>query len=166
MWQWDGQRWIPTATQGRQSMPPRRSRAWIWWVAGGCALLLVIGIAGVVIGGASLVNQFQKGGFSCLPSDFPKYPGVSVINQRTNYGTGVAPGNTKDCQMTMSSNDDVATVSAFYSGQLNSGDWTIVSSDKTIGEIRFRRTSRPASVGVIDLLGRGQHTEIQIRFDS
>jgi hypothetical protein len=126
----------------------------------------VIGIAGLVIGGVSLVNQFQKGGFTCLPSDFPKYAGVSVINQRTNYGTGVAPGNTKDCQMTMSSNDDVATVSAFYSGQLNSGDWTIVSSDKTIGEIRFRRISRPASVGVIDLLGRGQHTEIQIRFDS
>jgi hypothetical protein len=113
-----------------------------------------------------LVNKFQQGVFSCLPSDFPKYPGVRVLNQRIWYGTGVAPGDTKECQTTLSSNDEVATVTAFYSDQLNSGDWTIVSTDRTSGELRFRRTSRPASVGVIDLLGRGQHTEIQIRFDS
>lgn len=119
-----------------------------------------------MIGGVSLVNKFQQGVFSCLPSDFPKYPGARVINQRTWYGTGVPPGDTKECQTTLSSNDEVATVAAFYSGELSSGDWTIVSADKSVGEIRFRRTSRPASVGVIDFLGRGQHTEIQIRFDS
>jgi hypothetical protein len=32
--------------------------------------------------------------------------------------------------------------------------------------MRFRRVSKPQNVGVIDLLGRGQHTVIQIKFDS
>ena len=166
MWRWDGQNWVPTSAQNQPPIAPKGSRRWIWWVAGGCALLLVLAIGGAVIGGAALVNSFVHGGLTCLPSDFPAYPSASVMRENTYVGTNVAPGDSRDCQMTLESNDNVASVTDFYTSRLSSGDWTIVSNDKSTGEIRFRRTSRPASVGIIALLGRGQHTEIQIRFDS
>jgi hypothetical protein len=133
---------------------------------GGCAVLVVLAIAGAVIGGVALVNSFVHGGLTCMPSDFPAYPGTSVTREYTYVGTNVSPGNTRECQMTLESNDNPSTVTDFYASRLSSGDWTIVSNNTITGEIKFRRTSKPASVGVIDLLGRGQHTEIQIRFDS
>ncbi|MHB8613372.1 MAG: hypothetical protein ACYDAL_13230 [Candidatus Dormibacteraceae bacterium] len=131
-------------------------------------LVLVAGIA-IVFGVVGAVKKFQTNGinaFSCLPADFPKYPGTTISREYTYFGTNVAPGNSKSCQMTLESSDDVATVTKFYMGQLDASDWTITASDQASGEIRFRRKSRPATVGTIDLLGRGQHSEIQIRLDS
>ena len=123
-------------------------------------------IGAVGIGRAALENNFQQWAYPCLPSDFPKYPGVAVTSQKTYFGMDIAPGNTKECTTTLASNDDVAPVTAFYSTQLSSGDWTLDSFDRAAGQLKFHRTSRPASVGVIDFLGRGQHTEIQILYDS
>jgi len=73
MWRWDGRQWVPATPRASgqgQGGPPRR-RTWIWWVAGGCALLLILGVGGAVIGGVALVNRLQHGDFACLPSDFP-----------------------------------------------------------------------------------------------
>jgi hypothetical protein len=145
---------------------PRRGRGWIWWLAGGCAVLIVLGVAGGVWGAVSLVNNIQKGGLSCLPSDFPRYPGATVTRDYTYFGTGVAPGDSRECQESLSSDDDVATVSAFYTSQLNSGDWQITANDRTSGQLKFTRKSRLQDVGVIQLLGRGEHTVIDIKFDS
>ncbi len=164
MWLWDGQRWVPTAAQGQR--PRRRSRSWVGWVAGGCALLLVIGVGAGIWGLASAVKSFQQGGFTCMPSDFPRYPGTSVTRDYTTVGTNVAPGDSRECQETLQSNDDVSTVRDFYASRLNAGDWKITADDSANGEMRFRRVSKPQNVGVIDLLGRGQHTVIQIKFDS
>ena len=138
----------------------------MWWLGGGCILLVVIvGVAGA-FGLVSLVNNFQHGGFACLPSDFPQYSGATVASENNFVGTGVAPGDTHECTMTLESNDDVSAVTSFYTSHLNSGDWTITGNDPTTGQIQFQRVSRPATVGVINLLGRGQHTEIQVRLDS
>ena len=164
MWQWDGQRWVPRAAQAQGA--PRRSRGWIWWVAGGCALLLVLGLGVGIWGLVSAVKSFQQGGFTCMPSDFPRYPGASVTGDYTTVGTKVAPGDSRECQETLDSNDDVATVTDFYASRLNSGDWKIRANDAANGEVRFARVSKPQNVGVIDLLSRGRHTVIQIKFDS
>jgi hypothetical protein len=164
MWRWDGARWVPSG--GGAATGRLNSRRWIWWLAGGCALLLVLGVAGAAIGIGALVNSFQHGGFACLPSDFPQYPGASVASENTTIGSGAAPGDNKVCRMTLESNDDVSTVTAFYSSKLGSGDWAITSNDPASGEVRFHRVSRPATVGTLDLLARGQHTEIQLELDS
>ena len=68
--------------------------------------------------------------------------------------------------MVLSSSDESATVTAYYEQQLGSGDWTIVSSDTANGVISFQRKSRPQTVGTVTLLGRGQHSEIDIQLDS
>jgi hypothetical protein len=146
--------------------PPRRSRAWIWWLAGGCAVVLVLGAIGAGFGIYSLVNRFQQGGFSCLPSDFPSYPGASVVSENTTVGSFVSAGDSTRCTMVIDSNDEVATVTTYYEEHLNSGDWTIGSSDAANGLIDFQRKSRPNTVGRVTLLGRGQHSEIDIQLDS
>ena len=78
----------------------------------------------------------------------------------------LAPGDTRECQEVLASNDDVSTVTDFYAGKLSTGDWKITSDDRATGELKFARVSRPLTVGVVDMLGRGQHTVIQIKLDS
>jgi len=146
---------MPAAT------PPSRSFKWVWWLAGGCALLVVIALIAGGLGLSSLVNSFEHGGFSCLPSDFPSYPGATVSSENTYVGTGVPAGDTKRCSMVLESNDDATTVTSWYSSNLNSGDWS-ASSDSASGTVRFENRSRPSTNGTIELLGRGQHTEIRI----
>jgi hypothetical protein len=165
MWRWDGVRWVP-ANAAFPNAAPRRSRAWIWWVAGGCAVLLVLGLVGAGVAVYNLVNSFQHGGFACLPADFPNYPGATVITENTYVGTGVAPGDSKRCSMVLKSNDDPATVNAFYQEKLSTGDWKVTAYIASIGQIQFQRVSRQQTVGVVDLLGRGQQTEIHIQLES
>ena len=145
---------------------PQRSRNWIWWLVGGCGLLIVIGAIGAGFGVYSLVTKFQHGDFSCLPPDFPTYPGAAVVSQNTKVGAGMSPGDGTRCTIVLNSNDDVATVTGFYQSHLNDGDWTVVSSDAANGVIDFLRKSRPQTVGTVTLLGRGQHSEIDIQLDS
>lgn len=163
LWRWDGSRWVPTMTA-----PPHRSRAWIWWLAGGCALLLVIGLVAAGIGVYSLARNIQSSGFglNCLPSDFPSYPGATVTTAQVNYGAGVAPGDSRVCQVKLESTDDVATVTTFYTARLNSGDWKVTAVISSVGQIQFHRVSRDQTVGLVQLLGRGQHTEIIIQLSS
>ena len=135
-------------------------------MAGGCAVLLVLGLIGAGFGIYGLVRGIQGGAFNCLPSDFPSYPNTTVASFKTSFGSGVAPGDSKRCLITLESNDDVATVTSFYKQQLNSGNWTITSSDLSSGVISFQLGSRPLTAGTVSLLARGQHTEIQIVLDS
>ncbi|HEY8841390.1 MAG TPA: hypothetical protein VIO80_12255 [Candidatus Dormibacteraeota bacterium] len=166
LWRWDGAQWVPAAPGASPMPPPRRSRGWIWWVVGGCGVLLVLGAIGAGFGVYSLVTKFQQGGFSCLPSDFPNYPGTSVVSENTKIGAGISTGDSTRCTIVLDSNDDVATVTTYYMEHLNGGDWTIVSSDSANGVIDFQLKSRPQTVGTVTLLGRGQHSEIDIQLDS
>ena len=129
-------------------------------------MLLVLGLVGAGVGVYNLVNSFQYGGFACLPADFPSYPGATVITENTYMGTGMAPGDSKRCSMVLESNDDAATVTAFYQEKLSTGDWKVTAYITSIGQIQFQRVSRQQTVGVVDLLGRGQQTEIHIELDS
>jgi hypothetical protein len=129
-------------------------------------VVLVLSIAGGIWGISSLVHSVQQGNFSCLPSDFPRYPGATITRDYTYFGSGVAYGDSRECQESLSSDDDVATVTAFYASHLDSGDWRIIGNDKTTGQLRFIRRSKYQQIGIIQLLGQGQHTVIEIKFDS
>lgn len=163
-WMWDGGRWVPVQRPGQP--PARRSRAWIWWLGGGCAVLLVLVVGGGIWGLSSLVNAVQHGSFTCMPSDFPRYPGATVTRDYKYFGSGVAPGDSSECQESLTSSDDVATVTSYYTNQLASGDWQVTGSDTNTGQIRFARKSKSQQVGIIQFLGRGQQTTIEIKFDS
>jgi hypothetical protein len=163
MWWWDGRQWVPVMSP---NMRPRGSRAWIGWLAAGCVVIVVVGVVAIGFGIKSLVNTYQQGGFACLPSDFPSYPGAAVTSENTYFGTGVAPGDTKRCRMVLEAADDVTKVTTFYEQKLDSGDWATDSSDHSTGEIVFHLKARPATSGTIDLLGRGTQTEIRIQIDS
>jgi hypothetical protein len=168
-WRWDGQQWVLAASAAPQSPPPPPSRAWIAWLVGGCAVLLLMGavpIGFAVYGAVKSLQGHGMNAFTCLPPDFPAYPGTFISGESTHFGTNVAPGDSVSCQVTFQSNDNISTVTSFYVRQLDTGDWTIASSDPATGEIRIRRKSRPATVGTVNLIGRGQHSEIQIRIDS
>ena len=132
----------------------------------GCAVVLAIVAGLVVFGGVQLAQRFQQGGFSCLPSDFPRYPGAVVTRDNTYFGTNVAPGDTRECQESLTSQDDVETVTAFYEQNLAGGDWTITNDDRANGRIELARRSRPQTVGTVQLLGQGRHTQIEVRLDS
>lgn len=157
MWRWDGTRWVPAGQP-----PPRRSRKWIWWLAGALAVSLVLIIAGAAYGTYTLVNRFQSGAFSCLPSDFPHYPGSSIVGESTNYGPGIPAGDTKDCFMTLISSDPITAVGPYYQSQLDSGDWVIVSTDYVKGTIHFHRKSRPKTAGTVEPHRLDQQTEILV----
>jgi hypothetical protein len=160
-WRWDGARWVPTAATAPMATGPRRSFAWVWWLAGGCAVLVVIAVIAGAIGFSSLVSSLQHGGFSCLPQDFPTYAGATVSSENTYVGSGLPAGDTKRCTMVLESSDDVNTVSSWYSSNLDSGDWS-ASADAATGIVRFENRSTPSTNGTVELLGRGQHTEIRI----
>jgi hypothetical protein len=158
MWRWDGTRWVPAGQP-----PPRRSRHWIWWLAGALAVSLVIIIVGAGYGAYTLVNRFQSGAFSCLPSDFPAYPGATVLGENTSYhGPSVPAGDTKECFMTLVSTDAAPVVSAYYEGQLDTGGWVTDSTDPIKGTIHFHRRSRPNTEGTVEPHQLGQQTEILV----
>jgi hypothetical protein len=164
MWWWDGRRWVPAA-QAPPPFGPRRQRTWLWWLAGGCAVLLVLGLAGGIYGIVSLTRAVQNGSLACLPSDFPTYPNATVTGWHAYIGTNAAPGDSHECIENFDSNDPVATVTDFYASRLASGDWNVTSNDTANGAIKFNRVSRPQTVGTVDLLGRGQHTTIGVTLD-
>jgi hypothetical protein len=167
MWRWDGVRWVPLAGQPMgQPIARPRTRPWIWWLAGGCALLLVIGLVGAGFGIYSIAHSLSSATFACLPSDFPNYPGARVVSSTTYVGTAVAPGDSKSCRMVLESTDDVATVTAFYDDKLRTGDWMVIADLPKYGQIQFHRVSRPQAFGLVLLLGKGQQTEIRLQFDS
>src|SRR5260370_40138970 len=116
MWRWDGARWVPTTAPGA----PRRSREWIWCLAGGGAVLLVLGLVGAGVGAYNLFSSFQHGGFTCLPSDLPGYPGATVASEQTYVGTNVQPCDSKACRVILDSNDDSGTSAACHHKHLRS----------------------------------------------
>src|SRR6266571_1360354 len=89
-WRWDGTQWVPTG----QVATTRRPTRWIWWLVGGCAVLVIVAVIAGVLGLASLFNNFQRGGLSCLPSGFPAYPGFFFLMMRPPPRSTLFPDTT------------------------------------------------------------------------
>ena len=118
-------------------------------------LLAVVGIGYVV---HSLANGFRYGSYTCLPSDFPRYPGATFAGQLYQIG-GTHPGHT--CHIVFESNDDVETVTAFYQSKLNTGDW-VTSSGNPAGQVSFQLAKNTQPFGTIHVAASTTHTEITI----
>jgi len=140
------------------STPARRISPW-WWVAGGCAIVLVLAAAGVGYGVYSLVHPYLTGERTCLPSDFPTYPGAARGDETFELN-GTYPGNT--CHMTFVSSDDVTTITAFYKSKLSSGNWRDTNSGKTDGQINFQPAGGGRPFGTVTVAVGQTGTDIAI----
>jgi len=166
-WRWDGTRWVPSGQLGYQ--PRRGSLRWSWLVAGGCVWLLVVSVMLAVL--AVHAAQVVKSSYtSCLPHDFPAYPGAHLRSNFDSVGFGVPEGDSHACHQTLESSDSVAKVDEFYASHLDSGDWKLVHNFAPDGPIVFQRISRPLTSGTIQFgpiqLFGGVGAKIQIILDS
>ena len=101
----------------------------------GCSTVIVL--TAVVVGFRiyAFVQGFMHGTATCLPSDFPRYPGAMYASQTYDLN-GAYPGNA--CHVVLDSNDDVATVTAFYQSKLNAGAWQVTSSGNQADRVTFQ----------------------------
>ena len=129
------------------------------WLLAGCLTVLLVTGAGVGFAIYSRVQGFLHGTYTCLPTDFPRYPG-SANAEQTYELNGAYPGNT--CHVVLESNDDVATVTAFYESKLNTGAWQVTSSAGQGGKITFQPAKSAAPFGTVQVLVSSTHTEITI----
>jgi hypothetical protein len=147
--------WVPAQAQGATR---RRSRSWVWAVAG-CLTLVVLTTAGVGYGVYSYVQGVKNGSNTCLPSNFPRYPGAVYAGFAFDLN-GKYPGYT--CHATFQSNDDVAAVTAFYQSRLNTGDWQVTSIGEPAAIVTFQPTRSAAPFGTVQVAVSDGHTEITI----
>jgi len=73
---------------------------------------------------------------------------------------GAYPGTV--CHIVLESNDDVATVTAFYESRLNTGAWQVTSSGSQGGKITFQPSRSEAPFGTVQVVISDTHTEITI----
>jgi len=66
------------------------------------------------------------------------------------------------CRLSVQSNDDVATVTAFYESKLNTGAWQVTSSAGQGGKITFQPAKSATPFGTVQVLVSSTHTEITI----
>ena len=156
---WDGTKWVPAPLGPLPRFAPFYRGP--WWIAVGCIVLMFITVGAMVFAIKTVVDLAESGNSSCLPSDFPAYPGARLNISSTYIGTGLPTGDSKRCTVTLESADDVSTVTDWYSSHLNKGDWRS-TPDAGNGTINFRRDSRPQTVGSVKSLGAGQRTEMVI----
>ena len=155
MWRWNGTQWVPAEPQPSVR---RRSSALVWVLAG-CATVLVLATVGIGFGVYSYVHGFLSGSRTCLPSDFPRYPGA-VPREWTFDLNGTYPGNT--CHFVFESNDDVETITAFYESKLNSGNSRVTTSGKPAGQISFQLAREAWPFGTVNVAVGKTRTEITI----
>jgi hypothetical protein len=129
---------------------------WMWLA--GCSTVIVLTAVGVGYGIYSLVQGVKNGSVTCLPSDFPRYPGATYARFSFDLN-GAYPGNT--CHAVFESNDDVATVTAFYKSKLNTGAWQVTIGDQA-DMVTFQPAKNTAPFGTLQVATTNTHTEITI----
>jgi hypothetical protein len=160
-------RQVPPPAPGVTNQRP----VWPWVVGGGCALgcvlvvvtTIVLGFAGVSLAGHSLLDRLKHGGFSCLPSDFPAYPGATLGGESFSMNAP-SPGN--QCLMTYETHDSVSTVLDFYQSRLSRGGWQVAATDAPSGRVEFRNAQHRETTGVVTAVTQNDHTEITIEVDT
>jgi len=128
-------------------------------VLAGCSTVVVLTVGGVGYGIYSFVQGVKNGSNTCLPSDFPRCPGA--VYARFSFDlNGAYPGNT--CHAVFESNDDVATVTAFYQSKLNTGAWQVTSLGIQADTVNFQPNKSAAPCGTLQVAASNTHTEITI----
>ena len=106
----------------------------------GWPFLVVAGAAGVAALVAFLIQVGTPFGGSCVPGDFPRYPGLQVQEEYGSQGQAA-----DQCNVVWHADADGAAVRDFYAAHLQAGDWELVQGDGN--PLLFRRHSRPAVSG-------------------
>jgi hypothetical protein len=138
------------------------------WVG---APLFSSSLCGAGLGAVSLYNSFKH--YTCLPSDFPSYPGATIANYSFELN-GTTPGSScnmvfhlKDADRRFNPGEDSASVAFdFYQNQLSAGGWQVNASDAGSGHIAFRDVKRANTSGTVDLVAKVGYTEITIQLYS
>lgn len=163
---------LPASQPSQPSIPVRqRFRGCIGWVVGGCALLLVLALAGAGLGAVYLYNSVKH--YSCLPADFPSYPLETTANYSYELN-GPTPG--AYCEMVFHLKDSDrrfvegeapgSAVFDFYQSRLDRDGWQLIASDSGSGHIAFRNVKRANTSGTVDLVAKDGYTEITVRLYS
>jgi hypothetical protein len=130
-------------------------------------LFLVMSSIGAVWLLTSLVHSLQSADATCLPTDFPRYPGATIAAESFEmFGPNIAPGDTRKCVVGYQTSDDQATVTDYFASRLEVGDWRVTATNRDAGQIKFRRISKPSIVGTIDIAVKNDKTRISISLDS
>jgi hypothetical protein len=129
------------------------------WVLGGCLMTLILGLAGAGYGIHSFVQRVRSGSTTCLPSDFPSYPGSVYVDE--SFGLNdVYPGIT--CHLVLHSDDSMETVTAFYVTKLNTGPWQVGLSGNPPGSVIFQRVNNATPFGTVQVAAGDPQTVITI----
>lgn len=146
---------------------PRRVSPW-WWVAGGCVALIVLTIvAGVLVFALSwnaIQQRAKNGGFSCLPSDLPAYPGATFDGESYGLNENATPGNF--CEMKYRTSDSTDTVISTYQARLNTTQWYAGVNATNANEIDFFNKSNAHHQGTVRVTAGDGYTEITIDYYS
>ncbi len=121
--------------------------------------MVVLTAAGVGYGIYSFVQGVKNGSNTCLPSDFPRYPGAKYASFTFDLN-GTYPGNT--CHSVFESNDDVVTITAFYRSKLNTGAWQVAPIIDHSDTVTFQPAKSDAPFGTVQVALGNAHTEITI----
>jgi hypothetical protein len=128
-------------------------------VLAGCSTVVVLTAAGAGYGIYSFVQGVKNGSNTCLPSDFPRYPGAKYASFTFDLNV-TYPGNT--CHSVFESNDDVVKVTAFYRSKLNTGAWQVAPILDHSDTVTFQPAKSDAPFGTVQVALANAHTEITI----
>lgn len=123
------------------------------------ALVLVIGLA--VLGTVFFTRNFEAGKYSCLPSDFPVYPGASYQGVHNVVGTGGSV-----CSVTVDTAATASQAQDYYQTRLAAGNWKVTGYDASQGVMSFDRPDSARVHGTIAFLSHGTRTQLNIELDS
>ena|SRR6266571_3271176 len=112
----------------------------------GWPFLVVAGGAGLAALAAFLLQVGTPFNGDCVPSDFPRYPGLQVQEQYQAQG-----GSVDQCNVVWKADADGSSVRDFYNRQLQSADWDLVQGGTN--PLLFRRHSRPGVTGSLAISG-------------
>ena len=151
---WNGTAWVPAGTSPVPQRPPARVR-WPFYVAAGCAALIVVAVVGAgLIGLAAYLGLRSLGG--CPPGDFPIPPNANRTFVNVNAGTGGT-----NCSLTYDVGDSSANIDAFYSASHD--PWHLENHDEATDTYDLRNGSRTARVRV---LGTGRRARIEVEIQT
>ncbi len=152
LWRWDGQAWMPTGAAARPTQVSRsaaRARGIVF-----VAVLCAVGFIAIVV---ALASQVYIGAGSCVPADFPTYPGASVSSEIATTG------DTPDCFMVLRTTDSQLTAVQFYRSRLATGDWRVTAVSSSTGTVTFERTSTSQTAGSVSFVAHADSTNIYVR---
>src|SRR5689334_7942434 len=118
------------------------------------AALTLVWVGMVVYVGERFLSVVHVGVTSCLPGDFPRYPGAAISSIVISDSFG-------NCTVQFQTRDSGTAVTIFFETNLDQGDWVRVVEGA--GRIRFSRQSNPNVSGYVQIVGLPGQTQFQVQ---